>query len=608
MFASLRCATALTLLAGPAMAQGWITDRTDNAIINVDRITGRYRDQIGGELARIGRRPAPPPVPTAAELRAVQQADRWWSARMVQPIGEPGTPLRVSLGFLYDSALINSAQIRVFGDLPAIRDTLGQEIQGRYTPRIYGEGRGEEINDPTRNIANTRGNQRLVQREQAVEFGIRQRTITGGEYTIGQRFWNVSSNSTDYAPGSQSRGRTFISVVQPLLRDSGVAYTRSLHEVARLDASVAQMEFRRQTESHLLDVARAYWSLHLARAVNLQKERAASNVRGLVNQLAARGELDADPLLISRASSALALREAGLLRARAAIRNAEARVRGLVNDPRFEQQGVGELIPNDLPLIAYEDLPLQTVLERAVALRPEVQQLFQQHRAAVLREGQAQIEALPRLDLVLEGNYGGRSLDSWEWGGAWQDTRRNTNNPGGLIGLRLEIPLGRDNLQAQLDRRRLETRQVESQGRATLATIIAEAEITLNEYNVAYRELAARAGALRAAGRDLSIETERWQQGVAGARGENAANALERLLSSQERLTESEEFLTTAQVTFTLAFLALQRVQGTFTSVQNLEMRRIDDAARGPSYVFRRTAPAEGRPVPAATPRTGPAR
>jgi hypothetical protein len=30
----------------------------------------------------------------------------------------------VSLAFLYDSALINAAQLRVFGDLPAIRETL----------------------------------------------------------------------------------------------------------------------------------------------------------------------------------------------------------------------------------------------------------------------------------------------------------------------------------------------------------------------------------------------------------------------------------------------------------------------------------------------------
>jgi outer membrane protein TolC len=602
----LACAALLPLLAAtPAMAQGWITDRTNNSIVNADQITARFREQINQELQRIGRRPAPTAAPTAAEQRAVQGADRWWAPRIAtRSADEPGTPARVSLAFLYDSAIINSAQIRVFGDLPAIRETLEQEVRGRYTPRGYAEGRAEEINDPTRSLANTRGSERLLQREQALEFGVRQRTVTGGEVTAGQRFLNVSTNSTDFQPSNQSRARTFITIVQPLLRDSGVNYTRSLHEVARLDARVAQSEFRRQAESHLLDVARAYWGLHLARAAHLQRERGAAQVRGIVGQLEGRSELDADALLLSRARTALALREADLLRSRSAIRNAEARIRGLVNDPRFEAAGAGELLPVDMPLAAYEPLQLQTVLERAVAFRPEVQQLFLQHRAAVLREGQAQIEALPRADLVLEGNYGGRDLDTWRWGGAFRDS--GGNRPGGLVGLRIEVPLGGDDLRARLDRRRLETRQVESQGRATLATIIAEAEITLNEYNVAYRELAARAGALRATGRDLGIETERWNQGVAGGQGEGAANALERLLSAQERLVDAEERFATAQATFTLAFLALQRVQGTFTSLQQLEMQRIDDAARGPSFVYRRTAGAEGRPAPA--PRTGPSR
>lgn len=600
----LACAALLSLAVGsPAAAQGWLTDRTNNSIANADQISARFRDQINAELERIGRRPAPIPAPTAAELRAVRDADRWWAPRVVtRSTDEPGTPTRVSLAFLYDSALINSAQIRVFGDLPAIRDTLEREVRGRYTPRGFVEGVSEVINDPTRGLAFTRGAERIVQRQQALEAGVRQRLETGAEITVGQRFFNISTNTFDFQPGTQSRSRAFITVVQPLLRDSGTAYTRSLHEVARLDARVAQTEFRRQTESHLLDIARAYWGLHLARAAHAQRERGAQRARALVGQLEGRTELDADPLLVSRARVALALREADLLRSRSAIRNAEARIRGLVNDPRFEAAGAGELLPVDLPLGQHEPIQLQTVLERAAAFRPEVQQLFLQHRAAVLREGQAQIEALPRADLILEGNFGGRALDTWQWGSAFNNMSNNTQRPGGLVGLRIEVPLGADDLRARLDRRRLETRQIESQGRSTIATIIAEAEITLNEYNVAYRELAARAGALRATARDLGIETERWQQGIAGARGENAANALERLLAAQDRLVEAEERFVTAQASFTLAFLALQRVQGTFTSFEHLQMQRIEDAARGPSYVFRRNPTTEGRATPTAGP------
>ena len=414
------------LHGAPSVAQGWVSDRTNNAIMNVDGLAMRFREQINGEIAQINRRPAAVPAPTRAELEAMRTADRWWVQRIVTPIDNEGRPIRASLAFLYDSAIINSAQIRVFGDLPAIRETLEREVQGRYVPRAYGEGRYEEINDPTRSLANTRGSERLLQREQAVEFGVRQRTVTNGEVLIGQRFLNVATNSTDYSPNSQTRARSFITIVQPLLRDSGVNYSRSLHEVARIDASVAQSDFRRQTESHLLDVARAYWGLYLARAVHHQRLRASSMARDLVTQIEGRSELDADTLLLSRTRSALSLREGDLLRSFAAIRNAEARLRGLVNDPRFERAGIGEVLPVDSPLTVYEPIPLQTVLERAVALRPEIQQVFLQHRAAVLREGQAQIEALPRLDMVLEGNYGGRSMDTWGYGNAWTDLTLNS--------------------------------------------------------------------------------------------------------------------------------------------------------------------------------------
>lgn len=592
---------AAALLAAPdARAQNWIADRTDNAIINVDRIANRYRDQVQAEIERIGRRPTPLPSLSAEERRAAREANRWWVPQLDRPAPDSGRPIRVSLPFLYDSAMINSAQLRVFGDLPAIRDTLEREVAGRYVVRAYAEGRAENLNDPTFNQATTRGNDRLINRERGAEVGVRQRLETGGEFTAGQRFLNASSNSTNFAPSNQTRARTFVSFVQPLLRDSGTAYVRSLHEVARLDARIGQAEFRRQAEAQLLEIARAYWTLYLARAAVLQKERGVAGVRSVAAQVAGRTELDADLLLASRAQAALALREADLLRARAAVRNAEARIRGLVNDPRFEAQGAGDLLPTDRPLIEYEPIGLQQTLERAVALRPEVQQFFLQHRAAVLREGQAQIEALPRFDVILEGGFGGRGLNLGQYDDAWTNTWRNSNNPSGTVGLRFEAPLGADQFRAVLDRRRLETRQIESQGRATIATIVAEAEITLNEYNVAWREVGARALAMRLAARDLSIETERWNQGLAGREGEQAANALERLLNAQERLVDAEERLVAAEVAFTLSFLALQRVQGTFTQVQSLEIQRIDEAARGPAYVLRRATSPEAAAATAA--------
>ena len=576
----------------PAKAQGWINDRFNNAIANVDRITARYRGDVNAYLRGLRSVNRLPP-PTAAEVEAMRDPPTWWNARISQSIGgDVGKPLRMSLPFAYDSAMLYSAQVRAFGDLPAIRDTLEAEVQGRYALRAYAEGRAEDINDPTRSLAVTNGNPRLLARDRAIDVGLRRRTETGADFAVGQRFANFATNSNEFIPGQQARVRTFVSVVQPLLRDSGVEYTRSMHEVARLDAYMGRSEFRRQVESHLLEVARAYWALYLARATYLQRARVTEAAGGIVDQLAGRAGLDADVLLLSRARSAQAQREAELLRARTSVANAEVRLRALMNNPKIDRS-VGELVPVGAPLIRYEPLPLPTIVERAVAFRPEVQQAFLQHRAAVLREGQAQIESLPRLDAILEGNVAGRGLNTNQFNEAWDDATDNADRPGFLFGLRFEVPLQSDDSKARLSRRKLETRQAENQGFATLSTIVAEAELALNEYEVAWREVGARALALKAANTDLNLEQERWQQGVGGALGEAAINGLERLLSAQDRLADAEERLVLAQTTFTVAFLTLQRVQGTFTAVQRIDIMRVDDAARGPAYIARREGAAE---------------
>jgi outer membrane protein TolC len=585
----------------PATAQGWFSDRFNNAITNVDQITARYRNDLREEFERAGVRPPPLPAPSAAEQAAVRNLRPWWQQPAARPLDPGGRAIPVSLAYVYDSAILYSAQLRVFGDLPAIRDTQEAEVAGRYATRGFAEGRLDSTNDPTRSLSNTGGSQRLLRREAATEFGLRQRVITGGEVSMGQRFVNFATNSTDFSPQRQTVAQSFVTIVQPLLRDSGTTYVRSIHEVARVDARVAQSEFRRQAENHLIEVARAYWTLHLARVTLLVKERLVTAVRPIAGQLEGRRAIDADGLQLNRARTALATREADALRVRAGVRNAEVRLRGLLNDPRFGQQGITELMPSDQLLDRYEPIGLTTILERAIALRPEVHQLYLQHRAAVLREGQAQVEALPRFDMVLEGNLGGRGLDRWQYGSALGDYN-NLNRPGGVAGFRLEVPLQRDDNAARLDRRRLETRQVESQGRATLATIVAESEVTLNEYTVAFREVAARALAMRAAQTEVGIQTERWRQGIGG--GLAGATALDQLLQAQERLADAEERVAAAQVGFTLAFLVLARVQGTFTSLEQLDVRRIDDAARGPSYILQRNATAGGRPAQPA-PQTG---
>ncbi len=51
------------------------------------------------------------------------------------------------------------------------------------------------------------------------------------------------------------------------MRGSGRVYNESLICLAQLDAKIADEEFRRQLQTHLLEVTRAYWAVHGTRRV-----------------------------------------------------------------------------------------------------------------------------------------------------------------------------------------------------------------------------------------------------------------------------------------------------------------------------------------------------
>ena len=548
---------------------------------------------LAEELRRAAARRTTVPPPSAEEVRQIAQLNPWWRGQVSQG-SEPGVRLiPASLAFFYDSAMLNSGQIRAFGDLPALRELSVDEVEGRLAPRAYFEARLQDFADPTTSLAQTRGSNRLLRRDREIEGGLRQRTLAGTQITVGQRFLSLATNDSNFDPSRQTTSRTFITIVQPILREGGLGYGRSVHEIARLDSRAALAEFRRQLETHLLEVARAYWAVYLTRTVLLQKERLAADTRALARELRGREAIDVDRILIERVNAAAAVRDADLLRARLAVRNANLRVLALTNDPRFDEQGIGGFLPTNRPLSRALPVEPADLLDQMLEKRAEIQALLYQHQQAVLRSGLAENETLPRLDVILEGSIGGRGLNEWRYGDAFSQSNPR-GRAGGLLGLRFEQPLTRSDLDARAAQRRIEVRQVENQAIATLSTLILEGEVAVNEYRTAVRDLPARAVAWRAAQAEAARLAERFRRGL----GQGiAAAVLDRQIDAQDRLQAAAERLAIAEVTATIAFLNVQRASGNFLDVEGIGIDRLDDQARGPTSVGRRGS---GQPASAA--------
>lgn len=518
-------------------------------------------------------------VRRVAKSSAPSTRGEWWVGSIHGADLTPGERNRkVSLVETVNDAIKHSHQIAAFGDLPAIRGTAIQEAKGRFTPEFFAEISKSRENERATSPAIAAGAARAITDEEEVEFGVRSRLKTGGEISISQRFTTTDTNRVSYIPGEQTESKTTVSLVQPLLRGGGVNYNDMPRRIANMDTQIAIEEFKRQAETHLLEIERAYWNLYVARAVFVQKAHLAGHGERLAGRIGNRDEIDADPVLINRAAATAARWRADAVRAKSAVDNAEFRLAALVNSPKFGPGNV-ELLPASAPNGRLGILSIEDTLQEVFQNRPELQQAILQYEAALLREGMAANESMPELDLVLEANLTGGS-DGKKRSRALDDAES-----GHVVGLKFSVPLGFDERDARYKRRRLETIQQERQVLAVISTVLAEIDVSANEYIVATQDLHAQRQAQIAAQRDLDTLRNRWNEGIGD--GQDVA-ILSALLDSYERVQSNEQAVATARATREIAAANLARARGVLLQRWGFKLSLQDDVRGQPTYKLKK--------------------
>jgi len=275
--------------------------------------------------------------------------EAWWDSMAMEPLNGDSNPTFENPEGLMLRAIENSSQIQVFSDIPIIRETSELEARGLFDPHVYLEGNFTDLNEPVGSTLITGGPDRLLEDEQLAITGIRKRFITGTEVDLSQRLGVLDNNSEFLEPKDQAFTRIALTVTQPLLNGFGIRYNRSFIDVARIDGAVAMSEFKRQTESHLLELIRAYWGLYLERGVLLQRRALVARTAQLMAELEGRGQFDVTASDLRRARSELLARKSDLVRVEGAVRNAEARILALVNDDSLTLNSRFELIPQVAP-------------------------------------------------------------------------------------------------------------------------------------------------------------------------------------------------------------------------------------------------------------------
>lgn len=500
----------------------------------------------------------------------------WWASDTTRPLlAHTGKTLHLGLDEIYQRALAHSSQVKVYSAIPLIRETAIAEAEGDFDPELFTQTRYDRTHEPTGSLLETGDSDDFFkERGWTSESGIRKKFLPGTSVAVTQELSELTNNSEFFTPEEQGKARLKLSVMQPLLRGAGANYNRTLIQIARLDAETGYDEFIAELEGHLMEVNRQYWSLYLARATYLEKKRLVSETQAIADELESRGNLDSIASQRSRARSALATRKADLVRAELAIKNAESRLRTLVNDPVFVEERVGEVVPGDLPIASAVVPEFSLSVNDALAFRPEIHSAENQLRASDLREGMAENERLPTLNVI--GEVGISSLrGGGDWSGAYGD-QYDDGEPTWGAGIMASVPWGRKTAKARHLRAQLEVRQRKDALRSTLDNVLLEVQIAHREVTTAWPDTKAKWEAAKAADQELGMLRER--RDVESAES-GTSLYLEKLLDAQERRALAREEYLTALVVYNSALTNLERAKGTLLQEEAIGVKRGEDAA-----------------------------
>lgn len=517
--------------------------------------------QPGAILSGPGPVPAPPvdtpPVPQHT-IHPMPVAVDWWQPLVSQPLRASDSPKAISLQGLLMAALNHSRQIRVYSDVPLVRESAVTEADSTFDWSAFISSQWSDSSEPIGSALTAGpGIERFEDQSLNGTVGVRKRTRTGGQLELSQQFGTQKNNSTFFVPNPQATSRLTLSFTQPLLRGAGQWYNESVVVLAGIDKQIADVEFRRQLQSYLLEVTSAYWALYLERGVLIQKRNSYRRAKEIVDRLEQRRLIDASPAQIASAQAEMKTRSADLLRADTAVRNAESRIRALVNDPEMKSDRL-ELIPTDVPRCNGVPVDINGSVAEAIRHRPEVSQSLQRIRAATIRTKMSENELLPVLNLVTEAYAAGLDTDYDTIGAVGRQLDRG--NPSYSIGLQYEIPIGNRAARARHIRRHQEMRMARNQYQSVLETIRMEVEVAVRETETSFKELSAKQQAMEARDNQLRQLMARWER----LPGQNvsASLALENLLISQERLSDTEYEFLKAQMTYSLSLTNLKKATG----------------------------------------------
>jgi len=458
----------------------------------------------------------------------------------------------------------------------------GQSLRSQYG--LYDWYTTGDLETSSSNFATSNTLQSSSSRSITANVGVTQTVPTGGSYTF--NFSNQRQNKSGFGTlVNPTYDSSFgVSLTQPLLRNFGVDVTNRNINIARNTLGVNKELFRAILMNTAVDVEQAYLDLVYARRnVDVVKEslflaRDQSRITQIRIDVGASAPLD-----ILQPKVQIATTEELLIAAVASVRDAEDRLRALLNLPASEWDR--PIVPTDN--VGYTPMTIDTdsAVAQALNLRPEVRENQLTTATRRIQYLYARNQVRPKLDAFLDygaAGLAGRALAinpvTGEPTGLRSTSYPHAINqilggdfPSWTVGVQVGVPILNIGARAEAKRAQLDFEQSKATEDQTRQIIIVDVRKAVRDIDTAAKEITASRAARDAAEQNLDAERKRYENGM-------TTNF--NVLQIQQQLSDARVRELQALVGYNKAVANYHRAVGDLLDVRNIKVE--DDTPEEP--------------------------
>jgi outer membrane protein len=504
------------------------------------------------------------------------------------PPAEAQGEVRLTLAEAISRALANNPDIQFAGFAQPLAHQDVISAEAIFDPALFMTNTVGRVDRPVQGALDT-GSQigKLIQNTWSFQGGLKQKVPTGGSFAVYQAWDYQQGNSIYLQPNPQYATRLAFEFSQPLLRGGGVEYNRAPIRVANLNEAVSTQDFRKAVTDIVASLVSAYWQL----AFDLESVRVSQASLNLAAEVLRRekgrqalgvsAEID-----LSRATAAVALRQADVYRAENQARDSMDRLKAFMNAPDIPLTGDARILPVEAPRHYVVTIDRRAAVASALANRPELER--GRNAAAInrIRADVAGADRLPKLDATLKYVMNGLGK-TFKEGVEQQDWRELIT---WSAGFEFELPIGNHAAVALYHRRQMEYDQslVDLDRQTIQAT--QEVNSAVRAILLSRQEVEATLEATTAAARTVRGEQLRFELGQ---------TTNDELLRAQETLSTAQRDHLKALLNFNLGLISLARAEGVLLESQGIEAFQPESTTDHPRPMGLQLAPSRRPTLPA---------